>query len=270
MKTDLNILDEAPVNEKTDAKDFEEIQGEKLRIPAMRADGKSLIEKAKAFVVSSIETMHEAQAISQECARRKKVIDERFSKVREKTKAAKLAADKANSEVIALIDELKKPYDDAMKVLDPKARDWQAAENRRLAEEAEKKRQEEQRKLDEARQKEIEEAKRKAEELAESGNPEEAEQAAELAVELAEKPKEIATVEAETVESAKGTSNRAHWKAVLYDMEALVKACAEGRAPMSLLKFDQSEGDAQARAWKNTKAFDGVAFKDAGVTAHKV
>jgi len=241
--------------EATTIEETEDVQGEKIKVPAMRADGRSLVERAKAFVVSSVETMQQAQTIAQECARRKKVIDERFKTVREKTKAAKLAADKANSSVIALIDELKKPYDDAIAILDPKARDWQRAENKRLADEAEKKRQEEQKKLDDARAKEIEDAKKM--------DPK-------LAVELAEKPPEIAVVQPEKVESAAGTSNRAHWKAICHDLPALVKAIAAGRAPISLVLFNQSEGDAQARTNHDAVVYDGVAFQDVGSTAHRV
>ncbi len=243
-----------PIDEAT--QETEEIQGEQIPIKAMRTDGASQLEKAKALVVKDLETFNLAQSIADECARRIKRVKERFAKADEKSKDAAEAAKKARSSFLDLVRGIVAPYEEVKTILDRKARTWQAEENKRLAAEAEEKRKTEQKKLDEARQKEIDDAKAKGDDN--------------LAVELAEKPPEVAAVVAEKVESAKGTTNKAHWKAVCYDLMELLKAIVAGEAPISLVEFNQSEGDALARANKDSKQYRGVAFKDVGQTQHRV
>ena len=224
-------------------------------VVTIRTDSTSMTEKAQAFLVKDQLTFTEASKIAEECARREKRIDERFADVRAKTKAAKLKADEANSAVIRLIDELKAPFTAAKKILDGKADTWMKAENARLAAEAEEKRRVEQKRLDD-------EKTAKVQDLKASGDTEAA-----LAVELAPV---LADVPVETVETTAGSSHRANWKSVCFDLKLLCKAVAEDRAPLDLVEFAQSVGDKYAKAMHEAMKFDGILARDVGLVSHKV
>lgn len=65
-----------------------------------------------------------------------------------------------------------------------------------------------------------------------------------------------------------GVAFRTTWHAEVHDMVALVKACAEARAPLSLLRPDMTILNAQARSLKHEMNIPGVrAVPDEGVAA---
>jgi hypothetical protein len=224
-------------------------------VAAIKTDTQLMKAKAEAFVVSTQETFNEANALSEECARRMKKIDFRFADLETKTKASKAAADAARSAFLATIRELKEPYDTLMKILDGKAYAWRAAENKRLAEGAEEKRKAEQKRLDDLKEK-------KVEALEKAGLPEAAEEAR-LAVELADVP-------VEKVETSKGSTPRQNWKATCFDLKALCLAIAHDEVPEEFVVFNQSFADGLAKAQKAAFKYPGVIAKDVGVVAHKV
>jgi hypothetical protein len=224
-------------------------------VAAIKTDTQLMKEKAEAFKVTSQESYDEANSIAEECARRIKKIDTRFQKLEDKTKEAKRVTDGLRSEFLSTMRELKEPYEILKTGLDRKAYAWRDAENKRLAAEAEEKRKAEQKKLDDAKAKAVEDAKV-------AGDTEGA-----LAIELAPA---VATVEVQKVDTSKGSTMRSNWKAVLFDLDLLVKAVAEGKAPIDLLSFNQSEGDAKAKAQKEAFSYPGVMAKDYGIVSHRV
>jgi hypothetical protein len=229
------------------------VEGIVVPVTAIRRENQRVKDLAKTLVVKDLETFNAAVAFGQECARRIKVVEERFREVDEKTKKAKKVTDDARSAVLKLIRDLKEPFEEAMRIADRVAREWKIAEDRRLAQRAAEARAEEQNRLEAER-----EAKVKALEMA--GDTV-------TAAAVAAQPV-VAVVEIDQVPVPAGTSYRSHWKAILLDMPALIKAVAEGRAPISLLEFNQSEGDALARAQKEAMRVEGVVARDVGSAVH--
>ena len=233
--------------------EMQEIAGEKVPVPAIRGEIARVTAAARAIVVTDTVSFKAAVDFAAECARREALVDTRFAKVDEKTKAAKKVTDEARSEVLALIRELKAPFTEAKVLADGKAQVWQRAENKRLALEAELKRREEQTRLEAARDRQVVE-------LEKSGAPD---LAAAVQAETI-----IAEVKTEKVEVPKGTTFRAHWKGVCYDFALLVKDVAAGLAPLDLLVLDQSAADGWARITKGEKDLNGLRAQDVGGSSH--
>jgi hypothetical protein len=242
-----------------------------------------ITETAKSVVVHDKASYDSAANIALECARREKRIDEVFADIEESSKKAKASADKARSTVLEFIRKMKAPFTEAKRIIDGKAETWRKAENERLASEAEKKRREEQARLDhEKAEKEAElkrqaEEKRKEAEALKRAGDEKAAKEAERQSQLAEAAAKetaaapvVADVKKDVVDAPKGTTHRANWKAVCHDFPALVKAIAEGRAPIDLIEFNQSVADGYARAQKDAMHYAGMIAKDVGITSHKV
>jgi glutamyl/glutaminyl-tRNA synthetase len=125
-------------------------------------------------------------------------------------------------------------------------------------------RREEQRKADEAARKEQEKLRERAEKAAAAGK---VEKAAEL-VQRAETV--VAPVIQREAPKVTGVSMRETWHAECFDLPALVKAIAEGRAPVSLVMANDKVLGAQARSLKADFKCDGVRVwpeKNLGSTA---
>jgi len=91
----------------------------------------------------------------------------------------------------------------------------------------------------------------------------EAEKAARIAEERRQQAEEvqvIAPVVAPTLQKVENTSTRENWSAEVVDLMALVKAVAEGKAPLTWLKVDQVAINKQATATKNSLQFPGIKF----------
>ncbi len=99
----------------------------------------------------------------------------------------------------------------------------------------------------------FEERARKATEAGKTGKAEELRQkAAEVQV--------VAPTLAPTVQKVAGLSFRENWSAEVTDLKALVKAVAEGKAPLNFLIPNSTTLNAQARATKDSLPFSGVKF----------
>jgi membrane protein involved in colicin uptake len=106
--------------------------------------------------------------------------------------------------------------------------------------------------------------KAKAEfEVAQAKAKAEQEKAARLAEERRQQAEEIfvpAPVIAPTLQKIEGTSIRENWSAEVVDLLALIKAVADGKAPITWLKIDQVAINKQATATKNSLQFPGIRF----------
>jgi colicin import membrane protein len=126
------------------------------------------------------------------------------------------------------------------------------AEINRYAEEQERIRREEQRKADEAARKEQEKLQAQAQRAAEKGKVEKA----------AELEQRAATVVAPVIHreppKVTGISAREVWKAEVTDLAALVKAIAEGKAPLALVQANTTVVGQQARSLKQDFQVPGV------------
>lgn len=151
------------------------------------------------------------------------------------------------------------------------------AEQRRLEAEAREKHQAElERAKAEASERERE-ALEKAEELAQAGKPEEADrlleeyeiEARHVAATIPPEPAPtVPTVHVPETPKASGVSYRDNWKAEVTDLDALLQAIVEGKAPKSLVKIDSAKLNQLAKAMKDELRYPGVrAYNDRVVAA---
>ena len=127
-------------------------------------------------------------------------------------------------------------------------------EQERLRKEAEKKEEKEKAKLE-----------RKAKKAEDAGDTA-------LAEELREEKNDVfipATIPEEQHVSASGVSARDNWIAEVVDLDALVKAVSEGKAPLSFLAPDIVNLNKQAKATKDAVKYPGVRFKNKKTLAVK-
>jgi ATP-dependent Clp protease ATP-binding subunit ClpA len=111
---------------------------------------------------------------------------------------------------------------------------------------------EEQRKADEAARKEREKLEAQAAKATASGKVEKAEQLEQRAATV------VAPVIQREAPKVAGINTREVWKAECTDLKALVKAIAEGRAPLSLVIANDKVIGAQARSLKGDFVCDGI------------
>lgn len=112
----------------------------------------------------------------------------------------------------------------------------------------------------EKKQRELEERAKKAEENGKVGKAEELRDKAAMT---------IAPTIAPTVQKVEGVSTREVWSAEVVDVMALVKAVAEGKAPLNFLQVNTTVLNAQARATKDSLSFPGVKFISTKVLASR-
>ena len=108
------------------------------------------------------------------------------------------------------------------------------------------------------------EEKKKKEALEERAKKAEASGKAEKAEELRQKAEEVqvvAPILAPTIQKVEGLSFRENWSAEVIDLMSLVKAVAEGKAPLNFLQANQTVLNSQAKATKDAMQFPGVKFK---------
>lgn len=111
----------------------------------------------------------------------------------------------------------------------------------------------------EAERKAQEERDREIKELEEAGAPEEAEI-------LAESPVLAPTVQIKNrLDSVAGVQHKQHWKAECTNLRLLVKAVADGKAPLDLIQVNQVQLNKLAVALKENMNIPGCRAWDAGV-----
>lgn len=154
------------------------------------------------------------------------------------------ASKKQRQATIAQGKKIDDPFDYVIKVTGSKAAAWMRAEKakadelRRVAEEAARK--------------EAEEAQLRA---AEALQREGLSAAADMVLEA---PVVAAKVEVAMPEKADGVSYRDQWSAEVVDLMTLVKAVAEGKAPLGAIKADDTYLGQWARMSKGTESLPGV------------
>ena len=170
----------------------------------------------------------------------KKGIEEFFSPI-------KTAAHKAWKEVCSTENRLKEPVEAAQKALDRKIGIY--------LDEQERKRQEAERIAREAALKaEQDRLLAEASHLSETGQQEQAEQVLDQAVNVEAPP----VVMPSAVPKISGASQRTGWKFEVTDLQALVKAVAEGKVPIGAIKADEVFLGQMARAMKANMKWPGV------------
>ncbi len=218
------------------------------------AEAEGMLVVAQAYEIDSPDMYQlAAQELSKIKARYKAINDARLSITR--------PMDEAKKRVMAFFDQPLKPLKAAESFLKKVMLDWDQKQERiRQEKEAEaRKAQEEARKKAEA---EAEAARKKAEEAA-KGNDEQAAAEARAKAEEAQAQQEAlehapAPVVMPDTPKVKGLSKRQKWSAEVTDFEALVKAVAEGKAPITLLKVDQTALNGMARSLKDALNIPGI------------
>ena len=154
------------------------------------------------------------------------------------------AAHRSHKAALAVKAKLAGPLLEAEKIVKPLMATYNAEQERR--------RQEEQRRLQE-------EAKRKAEdERLELALQAEKAGDAQSAEELIAAPVEAPLVVVRSETKAEGVSFRENWKAMVVDLKTLVRAVADGTAPLAAIVPNQSFLDSQAKALKAELSYPGV------------
>jgi hypothetical protein len=237
----------------------------------VKTDIQKAQEEANAIMVIDQASLNTAELVSQDFKRRQKVIDTRFAKLEKVTKEAKQKTDETRSALLALVKELKAPFDAAMRIIDWKCRTWKEAEQKRLNAIAEEARKKEQKRLDDEKAAALKDAAAK-------GDAE--------TFKAIEKKEVVAIVEAPKIQSVAGTSYMEKWEAVLWVPDGaditnederresallkLVKAISAGEAPLELVTFNNVAANAMARRMKAKMNYPGILVRDAGKTSHRV
>lgn len=154
------------------------------------------------------------------------------------------ASKKQRQATIAQGKKIDEPFDYVIKVTGSKAAAWMRAEKSRA--------EEERRKAEEAARKEAEEAQLRA---AEALQKEGLTAAADAVLDA---PVVVPKVEVSAPEKADGVSYRDVWGAEVTCLSELVKAVAEGKAPLGAIQANESFLGQWARLTKGTEALPGV------------
>lgn len=162
------------------------------------------------------------------------------------------AAHKSWKVAVAQRKEQLDPLEQAEKIIKYRATEFLIEQNR-IREEAERKAREEAESAERKRKAELEAQAARHEA---NGNIEKAEQRRELAEQVFIAPRPVVA----NVIKAEGQSLKEVWSAEVTDLHALIKAVAEGRAPITLVMADQSALNKQAKATKNAFPIPGVRF----------
>jgi len=162
------------------------------------------------------------------------------------------AAHKAWKTAVAQRKEQLDPLEQAEKILKSRGVEF-LTEQERIREEAERKAREEAEAAELKRKAELE-AQAKRHEA--NGNIEKAEARREAAEQVFIAPRPVVAA----IQKAEGQSIKETWSAEVTDINALVKAVAEGRAPISFIKADEVALNKQAKSTKDNFPIPGVKF----------
>lgn len=250
------------------------MEQEAVEAQEIKREASELVNQAHSMAVRNAADFEAAGKILVAIKRVRKAISDTFDPIREKAHAAW-------KEVIAQQKKHDDPLEVAEKLLGRVMGQFQAeaeAERQRLI-------REEQKRLDEERRQA--QVKADAERATQLKADEDARLAHAIALEAEGKKAEAARVlnapppppppppaQPKQVSAyihhapkAAGVSFRDNWKARVVDKEALVKACAAGTQPLTLLTPDQKVLDGIAKALKGEARIPGVEFYSENVTA---
>lgn len=206
----------------------------------IRSEGLSIVEQAEALQVTDPASFALAGHLRQMGARFKKRVIEFCAP----TIAAGLAAHRA---ALAQQATLLEPAEQVEHILRPRVIAYEQ-EQQRIAREAREAAERERRMLEE-------EARLEAALTAEAaGDHREADRVLESPV----APIVFAAPPVVNVPKAEGTSFRDHWTAEVTDFRALVRAAADGEAPLTVLQADQKVLNGMARTHRGELAIPGV------------
>jgi hypothetical protein len=198
-----------------------------------------LSQTVSALRVSDQESYNRASALVDQCDRVLERINQHHDPIIKAAHAAHKAALAAKK---ALADRFETIKADAKR----KMTNWYLAEQRRV--------QEERLKAEAEARKQAEEARlREAEALAQAGMTEAADAALDAPVDLT-----AFIREPQAPVAGNGVCYRANWKAEVVNLMVLVKAVADGKAPMSYLEPNMTALNQAAKAFKNTQEIPGV------------
>lgn len=201
-----------------------------------------IVRRALAIVVDSAEGLDEAADMLIGLKRGRKEIEGIFAE----PKALQHAAHKATCAAELKVME---PIDEADAYLRDGVAQWHLQEQARIrAEEAEERKR--------AREEAEVERLRQLEEAIDEGDDEQAEEIIEAPVESFEPaPERVAPAY-----KAQGVSTQTRWKGECFSLPALLKAVAAGRAPLKLIKVDQSALNAFATSCDGETKVPGIRF----------
>ena len=205
----------------------------------------SLEVRAKSLVIKDQESLEGAANLRKTIKDFSKQLDEERKKITSPLDQAKKA----------VMDLFRKPSEtlEAAEGVVNKAITSYTVEQERIRREQEEKLRKQAEAEEKKKREALEERARKA---AEAGKAEKAE-------ELRQKAAEVQVVVpslASTVEKVNGLSFRDNWSAQVVDLRALVKAVADGKAPLNFLMANQPVLNSQARATKDSMPVPGVKF----------
>lgn len=214
--------------------DIEVIETKEQEIEAKVLDIKA---KADAIAVTDKASYEAANALNLAAYQEKKAFHVWFDPIDEASKKARQAT-------IAQGKKIDEPLDYVIKTTGNKAATWMRAEQARIAEEK--------RKQEEAARKAAEDAAlAAAEKLAAEGMTAAADA-------VLSTPVATVKVDIAAPEKADGVSYRDAYSAEVVDLMTLVKAVAEGKAPISYLEANTTALNGWARATKGAEALPGV------------
>lgn len=208
----------------------------------------SIVEYANTLQIKTYEDTFAAQETLKEIKRRQKIVNDRLEPIRDN-------AHKAWKSVCKLISDLLDPLNSAEAMIKRKCVAFDEEQKRKREEAArlaEAKRQEEERK-------EREKAEAQAAKAREQGKIEKAEAFEEKAQTVTVPPKFVPPPAPTAI---KGASFRTTWKGEVFDLIALCKAIAEGKASPNMVLVNQSAINLHARANKDSWPIPGVRFSE--------
>lgn len=216
-------------------------------VQEIRGEAAKLVDYANALVVTDEATYQESMEFAKACTKSIRTIEERFE-------PAKTSAHKAWKAICEMITDLTKPRTQAKTLAEAKASKWYRDENARRAREAEELRQAEVKRQEEERL-------ALAATLAKGG-------ATAAADAVLDEPVVVATPKPVPI-TVDNTTMRECWDIEVADLMALVKAVAEGKAPITYLVANESALRQSAKALKKMFNVPGVRAFDKGSIAYK-
>ena len=217
----------------------------KNEIAVIENEANLVLIKAKSFTIETQQDYDMAAVFIRGVKGLQKKVEETFKPIVSKAHAAwKEAKDQENKHI--------KPLQEAEEIVKKVSISWYE-EQERIRIDQERKAREEAVAAENKRKAELE---RQAANHEAKGNTEKAEERRAQAEQVYVAPVPVTA----TAVKAEGQSIKENWKAEVTDLMALVKAVAQGRAPIKFLQADMVAINKQARATKNSMNFDGVKF----------
>jgi hypothetical protein len=254
----IQVLESLKVPTGVDSAEVEETKREVTKV----------YDFAEAIAITDNKSLTSAEAFARACSDHEKKVKKTFERVTVKLKESKKAASDAYAEMNAFIDLLIGPVTEAKRLADTKARVFRDEEQKRLATENERKRQEAMKAAEEKRQAEIAALK-------EAGTRE----AKDAARRLKEEPIEPVRIIEEKLPDAVGVVHREAWTCEAdfnltkeYEETCTVKLIQAAATDIRLARFlmpNMVTLNAEARTMKEKFCVPGFLAVNRGATAHR-